>query len=129
MYYVLVTIIKVIICSCSRHWSFIFLYKLWLTLMVWCPLYTLTHCWPIKLFSAVDLKPSQPTNLHVSEVNGESVVLKWDPPENHAVVTNYTIMYRKAESKGSYSQVQCYYVVDLSTLDVHVHVHVHLTSV
>lgn len=61
----------------------------------------------------------------MSEVNGESVVLKWDPPENHAVVTNYTIMYGKAESKGSYSQVQCYYVVDLSTLDVHVH----LTSV
>nr|XP_011432114.2 Ig-like and fibronectin type-III domain-containing protein 1 isoform X2 [Crassostrea gigas]XP_011432115.2 Ig-like and fibronectin type-III domain-containing protein 1 isoform X2 [Crassostrea gigas]XP_034314784.1 Ig-like and fibronectin type-III domain-containing protein 1 isoform X2 [Crassostrea gigas] len=52
-----------------------------------------------------NLKPSKPTNLHVSEVNGESVVLKWDPPENHAVVTNYTIMYRKAASKGSYSQL------------------------
>lgn len=67
------------------------------------------------MFSAVDLKPSKPTNLHVSEVNGESVVLKWDPPENHAVVTNYTIMYRKAASKGSYSQVQLYYSVDLSS--------------
>lgn len=73
------------------------------------------------MFSAVDLKPSKPTNLHVSEVNGESVVLKWDPPENHAVVTNYTIMYRKAASKGAYSQVMFYYIVDLSTLDVHVH--------
>lgn len=67
------------------------------------------------MFSAVDLKPSKPTNLHVSEVNGESVVLKWDPPENHAVVTNYTIMYRKAASKGSYSQVQFYCLVDLSS--------------
>lgn len=97
---------------CSSSINFIFW---WLTLIVWHPLYPLTHCWPITMFSAVDLKPSKPTNLHVSEVNGESVVLKWDPPENHAVVTNYTIMYRKAASKGSYSQVQFYCLVDLSS--------------
>lgn len=97
---------------CSSSINFIFW---WLTLIVWHPLYPLTHCWPITMFSAVDLKPSKPTNLHVSEVNGESVVLKWDPPENHAVVTNYTIMYRKAASKGSYSQVQFYCLVELSS--------------
>ena len=40
-------------------------------------------------------------------MNGESVLLKWDPPENHAVVTNYTILYREANVKDQFKQVQC----------------------
>lgn len=57
--------------------------------------------------SITDLRPSAPQELHVSEMNGESVLLKWDPPENHAVVTNYTILYREANVKDQFKQVQC----------------------
>nr|XP_022317210.1 Ig-like and fibronectin type-III domain-containing protein 2 [Crassostrea virginica]XP_022317211.1 Ig-like and fibronectin type-III domain-containing protein 2 [Crassostrea virginica] len=52
-----------------------------------------------------NLRPSAPQELHVSEMNGESVLLKWDPPENHAVVTNYTILYREANMKDQFKQV------------------------
>ncbi|XP_062589664.1 Ig-like and fibronectin type-III domain-containing protein 2 [Saccostrea cucullata] len=52
-----------------------------------------------------NLRPSKPTSLHVSEVNGESVVLKWDPPENHAVVDRYTIRYRKAGTSDDFMEI------------------------
>lgn len=54
------------------------------------------------MFFVVDLKLFKFINFYVFEVNGESVVLKWDLLENYVVVINYIIMYRKVALKGLY---------------------------
>lgn len=59
----------------------------------------------VNIWWVVDLRPSKPTRLQVTDVNGESMTLKWDPPENHAVVNSYTIKFREATSNEAYQQV------------------------